>query len=63
MRQAYGEGFYDLKNKDQNKKEVKLPCVTQNFCRPLLPSGPGGVEHYFVAQDLTPIFHCKLPEN
>jgi hypothetical protein len=31
----------------------------KTFCRPLLPSGPGGVEQRLVAQDLT----SMLKEN
>jgi hypothetical protein len=36
-----------------NKKRSSTPVSHKTLCRPLLPSGPGGVEQRLVAQDLT----------
>src|SRR3972149_1034588 len=35
------------------KKRSSYPVSHKTVCRPLLPSGPGGVEQRLVAQDLT----------
>lgn|GEM_PF-4021260 len=40
-------------NRGIKKKRSSYPVSHKTHCRPLLPSGPGGVEHCFVAQDLT----------
>ncbi len=42
-----------------NKKRSSTPVSHKTLCRPLLPSGPGGVEQRLVAQDLT----SRLEEN
>jgi hypothetical protein len=42
-----------------NKKRSSDPVSHKTLCRPLLPSGPGGVEQRLVAQDLT----SMLKEN
>jgi hypothetical protein len=56
-------GLYGLKQPDPltatNKKRSSDPVSHKTFCRPLLPSGPGGVEQRLVAQDLT----SMLKEN
>ena len=36
-----------------NKMRSSTPVSHKTLCRPLLPSGPGGVEQRLVAQDLT----------
>ena len=38
-----------------NKMRSSTPVSHKTLCRPLLPSGPGGVEQRLVAQDLTSI--------
>jgi len=42
------------------KKRSSFPASHKTVCRPLLPSGPGGVGQCFVAQDLTPNRQIKL---
>ena len=50
-------GLYDLKRPvlpaATNKMRSSTPVSHKTLCRPLLPSGPGGVEQRLVAQDLT----------
>jgi hypothetical protein len=50
-------GLYGLKQPvpliASNKKRSSDPVSHKTLCRPLLPSGPGGVGQRLVAQDLT----------
>ncbi len=41
------------RNASTNKKRPSSPASLRTICRPLLPSGPGGVRQRPVAQDLT----------
>jgi hypothetical protein len=47
----------------KNTKRSSDPASHETLCRPLLPSGPGGVEQRLVAQDLTSVLGNEFKQN